>query len=192
MAEDSINKYQLIVIGGSAGSLDVLLHVIPKLKADFHIPIVLVLHRMNSYDSTLTELIATKTVLKVKEVEDKEPQKEGYIYIAPADYHLLIEKDRMFSLDFSEKVNFSRPSIDITFASAADAFGEKAVCILLSGANADGVDGMQAIKNAGGLVVVQDPKTAEVSFMPAQAILNVEVDKILKIDEMAGFINSLA
>jgi len=192
MAENSINKYQCIVIGGSAGSLDVLLHVIPKLKVDFHIPIVLVLHRMNSYDSTLTELIATKTTLKVKEVEDKEPIKAGNIYIAPADYHLLIEKDRMFSLDFSEKVNFSRPSIDITFASAADAFGERTLGILLSGANADGVDGMQAIKNAGGLAVVQDPKTAEVSFMPAQAILNIEVDKILKIEEIPDFLNSLA
>jgi len=192
MAENSINKYQCIVIGGSAGSLDVLLHVIPKLKVDFHIPIVLVLHRMNSYDSMLTELIATKTTLKVKEVEDKEPIKAGNIYIAPADYHLLIEKDRMFSLDFSEKVNFSRPSIDITFASAADAFGERALGILLSGANADGVDGMQAIKNADGLAVVQDPKTAEVSFMPAQAILNIEVDKILKIEEIPDFLNSLA
>jgi len=192
MAEDSINKYQLIVIGGSAGSLDVLLHVIPRLQIAFRIPIVLVLHRMNSHDSTLTELIAAKTTLKVKEVEDKEPIKAGNIYIAPADYHLLIEKDGMFSLDFSEKVNFSRPSIDITFASAADAFGEKAIGILLSGANADGVDGMQAIKNAGGLAVVQDPKTAEVSFMPAQAILNIAVDKILKIDEIAAFINSLA
>jgi len=192
MAENSINEYQLIVIGGSAGSLDVLLHVIPKLKANFHIPIVLVLHRMNSYDSTLTELIAAKTTLKVKEVEDKEPIKAGNIYIAPADYHLLIEKDGMFSLDFSEKINFSRPSIDITFASAADAFGERTLGILLSGANADGVDGMQAIKNAGGLAVVQDPKTAEVSFMPAQAILNIEVDKILKIDEIPDFLNSLA
>jgi len=192
MAEDSINEYQLIVIGGSAGSLDVLLHVIPKLKANFHIPIVLVLHRMNSYDSTLAELIAAKTTLKVKEVEDKEPIKAGNIYIAPADYHLLVEKDGMFSLDFSEKVNFSRPSIDITFASAADAFGERTLGILLSGANADGVDGMQAIKNAGGLAVVQDPKTAEVSFMPAQAILNIEVDKILKIEEMPDFLNSLA
>jgi len=192
MAEDSINKYQLIVIGGSAGSLDVLLHVIPRLQIGFRIPIVLVLHRMNSHDSTLTELIAAKTTLKVKEVEDKEPIKAGNIYIAPADYHLLIEKDGMFSLDFSEKVNFSRPSIDITFASAADAFGEKAIGILLSGANADGVDGMQAIKNAGGLAVVQDPKTAEVSFMPAQAILNIAVDKILKIEEMPDFLNSLA
>ncbi|MGN6567071.1 MAG: chemotaxis protein CheB [Flavipsychrobacter sp.] len=192
MEENSLRKYKLIIIGGSAGSLEVILNTIPNIKKEFSIPVVLVLHRMNSYDSTLVELLSTKTLLKVKEADDKEQMHAGVIYIAPADYHLLMEKDGSFALDYSEKVNFSRPSIDVSFASAADAFGSQVACLLLSGANADGVEGMQAIKNAGGLTLAQDPNTAEVAFMPAHAIQNIKVDRVLRINEMAPFINTLA
>lgn len=192
MEENSLVSYKLVIIAGSAGSLEVLLHIIPKIKRNFPVPIVLVLHRMNSYDSTLVELLSTKTLLKVKEADDKEQMMGGTIYIAPADYHLLVEKNGSFALDYSEKVNFSRPSIDVSFASAADAFGSQVAGLLLSGANADGVVGMQAIKDTGGLALVQDPDTAEVAFMPAHAIQNIKVDKVLRIDEMAGFINALA
>lgn len=116
---------ELLVVGGSAGSLDVILKVLPSIRSNFNIAIVIVLHRKNNFESVLTSLFAAKTSLPVKEAEEKDVIEPGCIYIAPADYHLLVEKNSTFSLDFSEKVNFSRPSIDVTFESAADACGSR-------------------------------------------------------------------
>ena len=107
-------------------------------------------------------------------------------------FHLLIEKDFTFSLDYSEKVNYSRPSIDVTFQSAADVFGENLVCLLLSGSNADGVNGLISVKKNGGTTWAQSPESAQVSYMPEQAILRANVSAVLKIEEMAKYINSLA
>lgn len=185
-------KYKLIVIGGSAGSLQVILKLFKNIKQDFKTPFLLVLHRNNTFDSALEELLAFKTDLFVKEVEEKEIIREGVIYVCPADYHVLIEKNLSFSLDYSEKVNFSRPSIDVVFASAADVYKEGLICILLSGANADGAAGLQQAKINGGFIIVQQPADAEVAYMPEQALLRVMPDLILKGKEIAGFINSLA
>ena len=140
MAEDGVvSKYQLLIIGGSAGSLKVLVGVLPLLKSMLNIALVIVLHRKNANEELLAEVLSAKTTLRVKEAEEKEEIVPGVIYLAPADYHLFIEKDHTFSLDASEKVNFSRPSIDVTIESAAYIYGEKLVCLLLSGANTDGV-----------------------------------------------------
>jgi two-component system chemotaxis response regulator CheB len=103
----------------------------------------------------------------------------GVIYLAPADYHVLIERDHTITLDDSEKINFSRPSIDVTFESAAEIYGSSLLCMLLSGANADGVSGLQAARKKGAYIIVQDPATAEVSYMPRQAVENVSVDLLL-------------
>jgi len=186
-----MKKYGLITIGGSAGSLDVLLRALPLLQKNLPAPIVIILHRKSSYDSTLTDLFAARTTLAVKEAGEKEIIQPNTIYIAPADYHLLIENDHTFSLDYSEKINYSRPSIDVTFESAAEVYGIALVCILLSGANSDGVAGMKATKNRGGITVAQNPDTAEVPYMPQQAILNVPVDFIVNGDNLAVFINNL-
>lgn len=183
--------YKVIVIGGSTGSLDVLLRVLPALQPTLSFAIIIVLHRKNSGDSTLESLLASKTVIPVKEVDDKDPLQANTIYVAPADYHLLIEKDCTFSLDDSEKVNYSRPALDVTFESAADIFGSAVVGILLSGANADGTKGLAAIKKAGGTTVVQNPETAQAAFMPQQAILNATIDYILDIPELIRFLNSI-
>lgn len=183
--------YKVIVIGGSTGSLDVLLRVLPALQPTLSFAIIIVLHRKNSGDSTLESLLASKTVIPVKEVDDKDPLQANTIYVAPADYHLLIEKDYTFSLDDSEKVNYSRPALDVTFESAADIFGSAVVGILLSGANADGTKGLAAIKKAGGTTVVQNPETAQAAFMPQQAILNATIDYILDIPELIRFLNSI-
>lgn len=188
MAQNRLNE--LIVIGGSTGSLDVLLNVLPALTPAFSPTIVIVLHRKNSADSTLVSLLASKTRIPVREVDDKEPLLPGFIYLAPADYHLLIEKDLTFSLDDSEKVNYSRPSLDVTFESAADVCGASLVGVLLSGANADGTNGLIAIRKAGGIVVVQKPETAQAAFMPQQAILNASIDYVLDVPELIDFINS--
>ncbi|RYD57602.1 MAG: chemotaxis protein CheB [Sphingobacteriales bacterium] len=192
MAETGI-KYDcdLVVIGGSAGAFDVILQALGKLQEGLRFPIIIVLHRKSSFDSMLSDLFSVKTRIPVKEAEDKDLLEPGHIYLAPPDYHMLIESDHTVGLDASEKVQYSRPSIDVTFQSAADVFGAKLVCILLSGANADGVDGLLATKNAGGLVVVQDPNNAGVSYMPAQAMQSMEVDHVIKGEEIAEFINAL-
>jgi two-component system chemotaxis response regulator CheB len=180
-----------LVIGGSAGSLDVLIKILPAISLNITFPIIIVIHRKQGTDSLLSDLLASKTKLVVKEVEEKEEMLAKTIYIVPSDYHLLIEKDYTFSLDYSEKINYSRPSIDVTFQSAAEVFEDKLACLLLSGSNADGVNGLMAVKNYGGEAAVQEPSSAQVDYMPAQAILNVKIDRILKIEEMADYINSL-
>lgn len=182
----------LVVIGGSAGSLQAILQLLPSLDVPLGAAIIIILHRQSHYDSVLTELLSVKTGLEVKEAEEKEPILPGVIYIAPADYHLLIESDHTFSLDYSEKVNFSRPSIDVTFSAAATVYGKHLAALLLSGANADGTEGLQTVKAMGGLTAIHNPLNAEVEFMPRQAMNNVEVDYILEITEMAGFINRFA
>jgi two-component system chemotaxis response regulator CheB len=182
---------ELLVIGGSAGSLDVILKILPALKTSLGVAIVIVLHRKSGGDYSLAELLGSRTKIKVKEIEDKQPLEKSCIFIAPPDYHLLFEKDRTLSLDYSEKVNYSRPSIDVSFESASEIFGASLACLLLSGANADGAKGLITVKQNNGLVVVQDPQTAESPYMPQQAILNVNVDRILNIKDMVDFINAL-
>jgi two-component system chemotaxis response regulator CheB len=181
-----------LIIGGSAGSLDVLLKVLPVLDVRLNFPIVIVIHRKHGTDSLLPDLLSSRTKLKVKEVDEKERLKAGFIYIAPSDYHLLIERDGTFSLDYSEKINYSRPSIDVTFQTAAEVYQDKLACLLLSGSNADGVNGLKSVKEWGGMAYIQDPSTAQVAYMPAQAQLNVDIDKVLKIQEIGEFINLLS
>lgn len=187
-----MKKFEALIIGGSAGSLDVLLKVVPNLRADLSFPVVIVLHRKPGADQLLPDLLSAKTPLRVKELEEKELMIKGTIYIAPSDYHILIENDHTFSIDHSEKVNYSRPSIDVTFQSAADAFREHAVCILLSGTNADGVEGLKRVKRFGGKAIIQNPDTAIAPYMPEQARLHVSIDEILEPEDMAVFINQLS
>ncbi len=190
MAKNSLIKScKVMLIGGSTGSINVLLKLLPDLPFPLPFALIIVVHRKNTADSTLAELLALKTAVPLKEVDDKDVLLPGHIYLAPADYHLLIEKDGTFSLDDSEKINYSRPSIDVTFESAADVYGPTLVGILLSGANADGTTGMKAIKKAGGTLVVQQPETAQVAYMPQQAILNAPVDFVLDIYGLTLFLN---
>jgi two-component system chemotaxis response regulator CheB len=176
--------FDIVVVGGSAGSLSMVLQILPHLKADMPVAIVLVFHRKSSEDTTLIELLAHRTEFEVKEVDEKDPIRPNVIYVAPADYHVLIEKDHTLSLDVSEKVNFCRPSIDVTFESAADIYGASLMCILLSGANADGVQGLKTAREKGGFIVVQDPASAEVSYMPQQATEQLPVDLLLHDDNI--------
>lgn len=183
--------YELLVIGGSAGSLEVVLHVLPRLKPGFDMPMVIVMHRNRSSETRLINLLATRTSLKVKEAEEKETLASGTIYIAPPDYHLLIEKNHSFSLDDSERIHHSRPSIDVTFESASLTYGPALICLLLSGANADGADSLKLVKARGGLTIAQNPETAEQGFMPRQAIDRFTVDLVLDKEDIADVINEL-
>ncbi|MCZ8285455.1 MAG: chemotaxis protein CheB [Bacteroidia bacterium] len=182
---------QLLLIGGSAGSLVVLLEVLPLVKIKATMAIVVIVHRKNTPDSLLSELLASRSGLIVKEIEDKEPLRGGEVYVAPPDYHILFETDRTISLDFSEKVNFSRPSIDVAFGSAASVYKDRLSCLLLSGANADGVRGLEEVKAMNGRIFVQDPDTAETSYMPQQALQRIPDISVLKPSEMAASINAL-
>jgi two-component system chemotaxis response regulator CheB len=179
-----------VVIGGSAGSLEVLFQLLPLLHENLSVAILIVLHRKNSADSSLAALLAGKCLLPVSEAGDKDPMQPGHIYLAPSDYHLLIEKDRTFSLDDSEKINYSRPSLDVTFESAADVYGSSLTGIVLSGANEDGTLGLRAIHNAGGTIIVQNPNTAQMPVMPQSALTSLPIDHVLNAREIAAYINS--
>jgi len=182
---------ELIVIGGSAGSLQVILEMIKKLNIELQFPIVLVVHRKAHSTSILPVLLQQFSSMEVVEIEDKTEIKNNTLYIVPADYHLLFENKKIMSLDSSEKMNYSRPSIDVTFKSAAEIYGENVIGILLSGANADGVEGLGYIKKNGGKVWVQDPETAEVNYMPKHAVDEVDYDLIITPNNLANYINQL-
>ncbi len=185
-------KRKALFIGGSAGSLDVLLKVLPELKANIDFPIIIIVHRKQGMDSLLTNLLGQRTALKVKEADEKEQIKKGVVYICPSDYHLLIERDFTFSLDYSEKINYSRPSIDVSFHSAAEVYQQGLTCLLLSGSNSDGVNGLISAKKFGATTWVQDPQSAQVTYMPEQAIAKADVTAVLSIYEMANQINLIA
>lgn len=186
-----ISNTKVVIIGGSAGSIHALVQILPQLPIIKSFAIVIVLHRKSTDVQTLEELIKFKAITKLKPVEDKVPFLPGFIYVAPSNYHLLFEKNNVISLDYSEKINYSRPSIDVSFESAAEIYTKHAIAILLSGSNSDGTNGLKAIRAAGGTAIVQDPKSAEMPFMPQHAIDNVNPDLVLNIQEIATFISSL-
>ena len=192
MAENQVTAgRRLIVIGGSSGSLDALLVMLPKLRPDFNIPILLVLHRGVSADNGLAELFAANTSLHVKEADEKDQLHAGWIYLAPPDYHVLLETDGSLSLDASEKIHYSRPSIDVSLTSAVQVYQDNCIGVLLSGANADGAAAMNLIAVAGGVTIVQDPASAIVSYMPEQAIAQSIIHHVLFPAAIADLLNTL-
>jgi two-component system, chemotaxis family, protein-glutamate methylesterase/glutaminase len=176
--------YRVVVIGASAGGLHALRTVLGALPADFSIPVAVIQHR--SRDSELLcELLQECTPLTVVEVTDKEEMRSGFVYVAPPDYHMLVE-DGFFSLSVEAPVRFSRPSIDVTFESAADSYGMDVIGVVLTGANLDGSAGLARIVGDGGYGIVQDPETAEVSVMPRAAAKAVPAAQVLPLEEIGG------
>lgn len=191
MEENEIGKFRMLIIAGSAGSLDVIMKIVAQLPTNIGLTTVIIVHRKNKPDSILQSLLASKTAIPVKEVEDKEPILTDTIYIAPPDYHLLVEDELQFSLDSSEKVNYSRPSIDVGFESAASIFMNSLVAVLLSGANADGARGLRTIQLSGGYTIVENPATAEVSYMPGEAIKLSKLHHIVDGKNIPGYLHQL-
>jgi len=151
--------------------MEVVISLLKSLPKKFHTPLVFVIHRMKNTTSSLVDLLSKEiSGRKVIEPEDKEPIRQGAIYLAPQNYHLLVEQDHTFSLDYSEPVNFSRPSIDVSFESVANLFQQRTMAILLSGANKDGAAGLGRVIEKGGLAIVQSPETAQYPAMPRAAI----------------------
>ena len=183
-------KYGILLIGGSAGSMTVLVKLLNQLPSPFPIPVVIILHRLKNVESELDKLLSKQQT--IAEPEDKEVILPGHIYLAPQNYHLLIEDDGTFSLDYAEPVNFSRPAIDLTFSSAASAFGARSLGILLSGANKDGAAGLCRIVQAGGTGIAQDPDTAGFSTMPQAAIDLCPGVQPMAINGMIDFLRNIS
>lgn len=187
-AEPELN---LIVIGGSAGALDVLRDLLRDLPAEMRQPIAVVVHLPPNAPSVLHEVLASYTSRPMRQAEDKERPEAGTVYFAPPGYHLLIERDGCFALSLDEAVHFSRPSIDVLFETAAEAHGPKVAGIILTGASPDGAAGLKAIGEAGGVAIVQAPESAEVAIMPNAAIGAWPACSVLKPEGIAGFLSSL-
>lgn len=185
-------KYKAIVIGVSAGGLNAMKTLLPALPADFPLPVVVVQHIGARSDGTWIDILNSLCALNIKEADEKEKIEKGNVYVAPPNYHLLIEKDETFTLTVDEKVNFARPSIDVLFESAAVAYQEKLIGIILTGSNSDGTEGMKKIQENGGLTIAQDPLTAESSYMPASAITAVKIDFVLPIKKIINLLLDIA
>jgi len=177
-------EYEAIVIGVSSGGMNALKYLFSTLPADYRIPIIIVQHVSARSDNDWIKLLNAKSNLSIKEADEKEKIETGNVYIAPSNYHLMIEKDKTFSLTIDEYVNFARPSIDVLFESAAEAYKKKLIGIVLTGSNNDGTKGIKRIKECGGLAIIQDPKTAESPNMPASAIAAVQPDYILSLEKI--------
>jgi two-component system, chemotaxis family, protein-glutamate methylesterase/glutaminase len=182
---------KIVVIGGSAGSYNVVRKILLALPSDFPVPIVLCLHRLKDVRNGFVESLNLNSKIKVKEPEDKDPVRSGYVYLSPANYHLLIEPSHYFALSTEDNINFSRPSLDITFDSAGYSFRDKMAGILLSGANGDGAKGLLSASRNGAFTIVQDPADAKFNIMPNEAIKLFEPCKILSEDGIVDFIKSL-
>lgn len=180
-------KFAIVVVGTSLGGLSALKEVLGGLGRHFPVPVAVVQHRHNDSESRLSQFLQHYLLLPIKDVEDKDILHPGQVYLAPPDYHLLVEPGYL-SLSTDEPVCFARPSIDVLFESAADTYPQQTIGVLLTGANHDGAQGLAAIKASGGVTIVQDPASAENSVMPQAAIDRTPVDKILPLSAIAPYL----
>jgi two-component system chemotaxis response regulator CheB len=182
---------EAVAIGASAGALEALSAILPTLPESFRLPIFIVVHLPPDRKSILAKILQGKCHLKVREAEDKEPITGGTVYVAPPDYHLLVEADRHLALSSDEPILYSRPSIDVLFESAADAYGPGLVGIILTGANRDGANGMKAIVDAGGFAIVQNPAGAFASAMPEAALTGCPDARVLSLGAIAAWLQEV-
>jgi two-component system, chemotaxis family, protein-glutamate methylesterase/glutaminase len=185
-------SYELVAIGASWGGLHALETVLGGLTNDFKVPIAIAQHRaVDSGSGALSRVLSLRSGLDVCEAGDKDAIEPGRVYLAPPDYHLLVEPDG-FALSTDELVQHSRPSIDVLFESAADTFGDRTIGVILTGANADGACGLHRVKRRGGTTIVQDPQTAAKRAMPDAAIATGAVDHVAALEEIAPLLRELA
>ena len=180
--------YKAIIIGGSAGSFRVITRILHALPQPFAVPILLNLHRLKHVRSGFVEALSIKSNIPVIEPYDKESIKAGTAYLAPSNYHMYIELNKKIALSTEEAVNHSRPSIDLSFETAAQTYSRKLLGIILSGANRDGAWGLKKIKDGGGTTIVQDPKECEVPTMTEAALGMSQVDHVLNTQQIIDFL----
>lgn len=186
------DKVALIVIGASAGGIEAVSTLLRALPAGFRIPVAVVIHLPPNRPSLLPELFARHCALPVREAQDKEPLAPGTVYVAPPNYHLMVEPGGLLSLSCDQPLHFSRPSLDMLFESAAMACGDQLLAILLTGASADGADGLATVRQLGGKAWVQNPDEAQASIMPLAGIQRAGADKVLRLAAMAALLPGLA
>jgi two-component system chemotaxis response regulator CheB len=174
-----------VVIGASAGGVQALAQLLPAFPQDTPAAIFVVLHLPRDRPSLLTEVFAPKCVVRVREAQDKEPVEPGTVYFAPSNYHLLVDQGPQLALSADDLVHHSRPSIDVLFESAAELYRERLLGVLLTGANEDGAEGLAAVHDAGGITVVQEPETAQVSTMVLSAMQLRAPDWVLPLSGIA-------
>lgn len=184
-------NFEAVVMGASAGAIDALAAILPGLPRDYPVPIMVVVHLPTDKKSLIVQIFQQKCQLRVVEAEDKVPLEPGTVYFAPADYHLLVEPERVLSLSVEEEVNYSRPSIDVLFETAALAYGRGLLGVVLTGANNDGAAGLRCIRDAGGTVIVQQPDSAYASAMPMSAIERCPEARVMTLDELAQFLQGI-
>jgi two-component system chemotaxis response regulator CheB len=182
-------SYELICIGASWGGLRAIEKLLADIPPEVDVPIVIAQHR-DAQKSALADVISRHTSRPVVDASDKQPLEPGHVYLAPADYHLLVERGSL-ALSLEARVQYARPSIDVLFESAADAYGPGVIGVILTGANADGAEGLARIKRYGGVAIVQDPAEAERRAMPDAAIAATVADAVLRLDEIGKFIYGL-
>jgi len=185
-------RLEAIVIGCSAGGLGALKPLLRELAPPFPLPVIVCSHSAEPGTGLLGPLLARHARLPVREAGERWPIEPGAIHLAPAGYHLLIERDRSFSLSVDEPVHYSRPSIDVLFESAADAYGAGLAGVMLTGASPDGAQGLACIRLAGGVAIVQDPADALASTMPQAALDQAGADYCLPLARIAPLLNELA
>jgi two-component system chemotaxis response regulator CheB len=183
--------YKAIIIGGSAGSFQVVVNILNALPKNFSIPVFMCLHRLKHVRSGFVEALSLKSNIPVIEPFDKETIKAGKAYLAPANYHMYIEVGNRFALSTEEPLNHSRPSIDLSFFTAAQAYRDKLIGIILSGANKDGANGLRKIADLGGLTIVQDPNDCEVPTMSEASLHLTKVNYVLSSEKICNFLNKL-
>lgn len=184
-------SYKAVIIGGSAGSFQIITALLSALPKNYPVPVILCLHRLKHIRKGFDDALSIKSNMPIIEPTDKEHLKPGFIYLAPANYHMYIELGGFIALSTEPPVNHSRPSIDLSFASAAYSYKNKLLGILLSGANKDGAFGLKRIKDEGGTVIVQDPKDAQVATMPETALDMLSPDYVLSSKQIIEFLLKL-
>jgi two-component system chemotaxis response regulator CheB len=187
----NLPNFDIVAVAASAGGLTALIEVLTDLPADFKAAIVVVQHLDPRHPSLMAEILSRRTVLKVIQASEGDKLTPGTVYIAPPNNHLLVNGDGKVSLSQSEMVHFLRPSADLLFESVAASYQERAIAVVLTGTGTDGSMGVEAIKKMGGTVIVEDPKTAEFSGMPAAAIKTGNVDFILPLAEISLALRTL-
>lgn len=190
--EDGTRIFQAVVIGVSTGGVFALQKLLGELPADFPLPILIVQHIGPEAGSGLAKLLDERCALHVKEADEQDEILPGTVYLAPPNYHLLVEREGFLSLSADPHVSFARPSVDVLFESAAEVFGPALIGVVLTGANFDGSQGLKAIKQRGGVAIVQDPADAEARQMPRAAMEATGVDYALALESMAALLRKLA
>ncbi len=183
--------YKAIIIGGSAGSFQVVARILNALNSDFPVPVLLILHRLKHVRSGFVEALSIKSSIPVREPDDKDYIRPGFAWLAPSNYHLFVELGNRFALSTEPQVNHSRPSIDLSFFSAAKAYRQDLAGIILSGANRDGAGGLKMVGDMGGTTIVQDPNECQVPVMPLESMKITKVQHVYNTEQIIRFFKKI-